>query len=77
MTAYVTRFPVTGWLDVILTTHEPQPPSRHINFVPDKFVNLRTNVFKEVAIGKLFGFTKNLQNINKLKYYIIMWSVLL
>jgi hypothetical protein len=34
LTAHVAWALVTGWIPLTVTTQAPQPPSKHMNFVP-------------------------------------------
>ncbi len=49
LTAHVLRCFVTGWIPLSVTIHTPQPPSRHINFVPRRCAWFLMNVLSDVS----------------------------
>lgn len=50
----------------ILTRQAPQPPSKHMNFVPVNLAWLRMNTNKLVSIGTSSGLTNFKKNIKKM-----------
>lgn len=64
LTANVSVSPVDVLIPDMFTIQAPQPPSRHINFVPVNRRLLRRNVFNEVSMGTVAALTNGHQREN-------------
>ena len=56
---------VTGWTPFAVTMHAPHPPSKHINFVPERLAWFRINSFKVVSIDTVVGETAKINDSAK------------
>lgn len=70
-TAQVFSSFVTGWVPVTDTTQAPQPPSKHMNFVPLSSAFVRMKVFKLVSIGTVDEVTENNEIPVRFRFYEI------